>query len=148
MLARINDNWGLFNPWRTVNDLQKEFFGLFDEFNEGLSRYRATYPKMTMDDGEKEIKVSYSLPGYDLDSIDVEVVSDFLTVRAERKEPDLKDDEKYLHRERSFSKFEESVKLPAKVKSASVKAKYTDGVLEITLPKEEAEKPHSIKIAQ
>ncbi|MFA7231105.1 MAG: Hsp20/alpha crystallin family protein [Victivallaceae bacterium] len=148
MLARINDNWGLLTPWRNVNDLQKEFWGLFDNFNAGLSRYRANYPKITVDDQEKDVIVKMSLPGYDASKLDVEVVSDFLTVRGERIEPALEKDEKYIHRERSFGAFEETIKLPSKVKSAKTKASYTNGMLEIVLPKEELEKPRSIKVIQ
>jgi len=147
MLARLNDNWSLLNPWRTVNGLQKELLGLFDDFNENLNRYRAGYPQMTVEDGEKELTVKMSLPGYDSKDMDIEVVSDFLTIRAERKSPELKQDEKFLHRERSFGKIEESIKLPSKVKSGKVNAKYINGVLAITLPKEEAEKPHVVKIS-
>ena len=146
MLARLNDNWSLLNPWRTVNGLQKELLGLFDDFNENLNRYRAGYPQMTIEDGEKDLIVRMSLPGYESNDMDLEVVSDFLTIRAERIRPELKKDEKFLHRERSFGKIEESIKLPSKVKSGKVNAKYVDGVLVITLPKEDVEKPHIVKI--
>ncbi|MCP3968004.1 MAG: Hsp20/alpha crystallin family protein [Lentisphaerae bacterium] len=148
MLAKLNDNWGLFNPWRTMSDLHKEFLNLFDEFGEGLSRYRANYPRMTLTDGEKDIRVQFAMPGYDKHSLEVEVLSDFLNVRADRKEPKLEKDEKYLHRERSFGKFEESIKLPAKVKAGNAKAKFSNGILEIKLPKQDAEKPLSIKVAE
>jgi len=146
MLARLNDNWSLLNPWRTVNGLQKELLGLFDDFNENLNRYRAGYPQMLIEDTEKELIVRMSLPGYESQDMDIEVVSDFLTVRAQRISPALKKDEKFLHRERSFGKIEESIKLPAKVKSGKVNAKYADGVLVITMPKEDVEKPHIVKI--
>lgn len=146
MLARLHDNWSLLSPWRTVNGLQKELLGLFDDFSENLNRYRAGYPQMIVVDGEKELTAQVSLPGYEAKEMDIEVVSDFLTIRAERKAPELNSDEKFLHRERSFGKLEESIKLPAKVKSAKVTAKYNDGVLTIVLPKEEAEKPRAVKV--
>jgi HSP20 family protein len=147
MLARLNDNWSLLNPWRGINGIQKELLGLFDDFNENLSRYRAGYPQIIMEDSEKELTVKMALPGYVAKDMDIEVVSDFLTVRAERICPELKSNEKFLHRERAFGKVEESIKLPVKVKSAKVSANYVNGILSITLPKDEAEKPRSIKIA-
>lgn len=148
MLAKLNDSWGLFNPWRTVSDLHKEFWNLFDEFGEGLNRYRAHYPRMTITDKDKEITVEFGLPDYEKSSLEVEVLNDFLCVRAERKEPVLKAEQKYLHRERSFGKFEESIKLPAKVKSSGSQAKFANGVLQITMPKQDAEKPLAIKVAE
>lgn len=146
MLARFNDNWSLMNPLRGINGIQKELLGLFDDFNDNLNRYRAGYPQMMMEDSDKELTVKMSLPGYAAKEMDIEVVSDFLTVRAERECPELKSDEKVLHHERAFGKFEESIKLPVKVKSAKVTANYANGILTITLPKEEVEKPRSIKV--
>lgn len=148
MLARRNDNWGLFHPWRTVNDLQKEFFGLFDELSEGINSFRANYPKVVLDEKEKEIIVKMALPGYDKDKVEIEVISNFLIIRGERLAPELKEGEKMLHSERSFGKFEESIKLPVKVKSPKVSAKFVDGVLTITMPKQEAEKSKIIKITE
>jgi HSP20 family protein len=148
MLARKNDNWGLFHPWRTVNDLHKEFVSLFDELSEGFNRFRASYPKINLHEGDKDIVVQMALPGYSADSIDIEVVSNFLMVRAERTQPKLGKGERMLHQERSFGKVEESIKLPAKVKSPRVKAKLADGVLTITMPKMEAEKVQKIQIGK
>lgn len=148
MLAKRNDNWGLFRPWRTVNDLHREFISLFDELSEGFNRFRANYPKMTLHEGDREIVVYVALPGYCLENIEVEVVSDFLVVRAERCQPELKKGERILHQERTFGKFEESVKLPVKVKNTKVKAKYADGILTVTMPKMEAEKAQKVQITQ
>ncbi len=148
MLAKRNENWGLFHPWRTMNDLHKEFFSLFDELSEGFNRFRASYPKLNLKDAEKEIIIQMALPGYSAEKIEIEVVSNFLLVRAERDWPELGEGERYLHQERSSGKFEESIKLPAKVKSSKVKAKFTDGVLTITMPKLEAEKAQTIKITK
>lgn len=146
MLAKRNEGWGLFNPWRTVNDLHKEFLGLFDDLSEGLNRFRANYPKINLTEGKKEIVIQLALPGYCQDKVDIEVVSNFLRVRAERCQPELAKGERYLHQERSFGRLEESVKLSTKIKSSKVKAKFIDGILTITMPKQEAEKAQIIKI--
>jgi HSP20 family protein len=146
MLTKLNDNWGLLHPWRPAGGLQKELFNLFEDFNTNVNRYRADYPRLSLEDKREEIVVKISLPGYSAKNIEVEVVSDFLTIRAERTLPELKQDEKFLHQERSFGKVEESVRLPGKVKTAKVNAKFVNGILEITLPKEEIEKPRTIKV--
>ncbi|MDD5728218.1 MAG: Hsp20/alpha crystallin family protein [Victivallales bacterium] len=146
MLAKRNENWGLFQPWRTMGDLHKEFLGLFDELSEGFNKFRANYPKINLEENDKEIVIRMALPGYAADKIDIEVVSNFLVVRGERTAPELEKGERYIHQERSFGSFEESVKLPAKVKSSKVKAKFTNGVLTVTMPKMEAEKAQVVKI--
>ena len=134
MLAKRNDSWGLFNPWRTVNDLHKEFLGLFDEFSEGLNKFRANYPKIILTEGKKEIVIQMALPGYNHEKVDIEVISNFLRISAERCQPELAKGERFLHQERSFGQLEESIKLSSKIKSAEVKAKFTDGMLTITMP--------------
>ena len=48
-----------------------------------------------------------------------------------------------FRRERSFDSYEETVRLPVKVKGAETKAKCADGVLTVTLPREDAVKPAS-----
>ena len=148
MLAKRNDSWGLFNPWRTVNDLHKEFLGLFDDLNEGLNRFRANYPKVNLTERKKEIIIQLALPGYCQKDIDIEVVSNFLRVRAERFQPVIAEGERFLHQERSFGKLEESIKLSAKVNSSKVKAKFIDGILTIIMPKQETEKAKIIKITK
>lgn len=146
MLAKLNDNWGLLHPWRTVNGLQKELSSLFEDFTENINRYRADFPRLSIEDKDNQVIVKVSLPGYVAKEINLEVVSDFLTIRAERTVPALKEGEKHLHQERTFGKFEESIRLPGKVKTAKVTAKYTHGILEVVLPKEETEKPRAIKV--
>ena len=148
MLAKRNENWGLFHPWRTMNDLQKEFLGLFDELSDGFSRFRASYPKINLQEEDKELIVQMALPGYCSDKLEIEVVSNFLVVRAERCLPELQEGERYLHQERSTGRIEESLKLPVKVKSSKVKAKFKDGILTITMPKLEMEKVQTIKISK
>jgi HSP20 family protein len=148
MLAKRNENWGLFQPWRTMGDLHREFLGLFDELSEGFNKFRANYPKINLEDKEKELVVKMALPGYDPDKLDIEVVSNFLVIRGERPAPELAEGERYIHQERSFGSFEESIKLPAKVKSSKVKAKFTDGVLTLNMPKMDVEKAQVVKITQ
>ena len=148
MLAKRNDNWGLFQPWRTMGNLHKEFLGLFDELSEGLNKFRSSYPKINLEDKDKEIIIKMALPGYCTEKMEIEVVSNFLMIRGERCRPELEEGERFLHQERSFGKFEESIKLPAKVKSSKVKAKFTDGVLTISMPKLETEKIQTIKITK
>ena len=54
----------------------------------------------------------------------------------------------YLRRERSYEEYEESVKLPVRVKGGETKAEYVDGVLTVTLPREEEAQPrtHVVKV--
>ena len=145
-IKKINDNWNLFNPWQTVNDLHKEFSTIFDTVNDNIQRYRTGYPRFSLDESSDEITVKVFLPGYQLEDIDVQVVSDFLTIAARRELEEISGDEKVIHKERASGSFEETFNLPAKVKCDEVNAKYVNGILCITLPKLAEEKATSIKI--
>lgn len=147
MLARLNDNWGILNsPWKALNELQKEFYGVLNGVNEGFYRLSTGFPKMILDESDKDISVKVFLPGYSSENIDVEVVSDFLTVRASRETPELPEGDSFMHRERSFGSFEETIKLPSLVQSNKVTAEAKDGILTIVLPKQKSEGPRLIKV--
>jgi HSP20 family protein len=85
-----------------------------------------------------EDKDAYSvraeLPGIARDAINVEMVDGYLTISATRKEG-----------EESFS-LSRSVSIPDAVQADKVAATYQDGVLTVTLPKQEQAKPRKIAI--
>jgi HSP20 family protein len=85
-----------------------------------------------------EDKDSYSvraeLPGISREAINVEMVDDYLTINATRKEG-----------EESFN-FSRSVSIPDLVQADKVAASYENGVLTVTLPKQEQAKPRKIAI--
>jgi HSP20 family protein len=85
---------------------------------------------------DDSVVVSMDVPGVDKKDLEISVTEDELWVSALRKTEKEADEKGYHKRERSCAKFERMVKLPAAVKSEEAKARLTDGVLEITLPKE------------
>lgn len=80
----------------------------------------------------------FELPGFQRDDVKVTVENDVLTVEATRKERD--GDE-----ERS-STFRRSMSVPDSVDGQNVSARLEDGLLAVTLPKGEAEKPRQIEV--
>lgn len=68
--------------------------------------------------------------------VEISISEDELSVTAEKKaEAELKEKDFYK-RERTYRRFERSVRLPVGVKAEGAKAKLSDGVLEVTIPKE------------
>jgi HSP20 family protein len=78
--------------------------------------------------------VRAELPGISRDSINVEMVDGYLTISASRKEG-----------EESFS-VNRSVSIPEAVQSDKVTAVHENGILTVTLPKQEKAKPRKIAI--
>lgn len=84
-------------------------------------------------------------PGRD---VEITVEDDVLTISAERKEEETKEEKDYTRRELRYGSFRRSLPLPAGTKEDAIEATYKDGVLEIRLPVPGAgeEKPSARKI--
>jgi len=105
---------------------------------------------MTMKISDAEVRLQLPCAGCKKENISIEVVNDFVTVRVDQEKCCGEDEKKhrYIIRERCFTSFEESIKIPVAVVGPEAKAEYTDGVLTITIPRESARKPaaHSVKV--
>ena len=150
MMTRWNANDGLLpTALGGLNDLFRSVFDQVAEFGPEWMSDRIGGKLLDLDVGDKEVSVTLPLPGCNGDEIEVEMLGDILTIRAERCEEKKDDKDKhYLRRERSTMAYEESVKLPVRVIGDEAKAKYENGVLTVTLPREEkaADKAHTVKV--
>ncbi|MGH8707272.1 MAG: Hsp20/alpha crystallin family protein [Burkholderiales bacterium] len=101
----------------------------------------AVAPRMKVDVAEKNgaYLVSAEVPGVKKEDIHVSVDGAQVTLEAEVKmEREAGKDERVLHVERVYGKTTRSFTLPQELDESKVEAKYSDGVLELTLPKKAA----------
>jgi HSP20 family protein len=92
------------------------------------------------------IVLKAELPGITVQDISVEVKDNTLTLKGEKKfEKEVKE-ENYHRVERSYGSFQRAFTLPGTIHQEKVKAKFKDGILEITLPKVEEAKPKQVKV--
>ena len=126
-------------------ELVKSVFNYFPGFRSDLVFGGHINSKLEVEVKDKNVEVKFPCPGRCKDDFEIEVVGDFLTVKAVKCCKNAEDEEikHYVIRERVCETYEESVKLPVAVKGAETKAKYVHGVLEITIPRIEEEKPHT-----
>ena len=96
-------------------------------------------------DDEKAV-VEAELPGVDPKDVDISVRGRKLTITGERKAEELNEEERYHYKERWHGKFQRSFDLPYEVDSEKVEAVYKDGILTVTLPRAEADKPRKIEV--
>jgi HSP20 family protein len=78
--------------------------------------------------------------------VDVSVVGDTLTISGAREAAALKGGESYHRQERSHGRFTRSLQLPFHVEAGKVEAKYDKGILRVTLPRAEADKPKKVAV--
>jgi len=118
----------------------------FEDWDLDLPTETVNFPKIDIWEDEEKYVVEAELPGFDKKDIEVNITDDILTIKATRKKEEEKKDKNYYYAERSYGEFVRSVRLPSEVDKKSIKAKYNNGVLELTLPKTKEAKEKTTKI--
>jgi len=147
ILRRPFEQSGFVSPWREMERLQQEVNRLFsDTFSTSDVRPAPSYPAMNIWTNAEGAVITAELPGVDPEEIDISVVGDVLTLSGSRQSDELKEGEKYHRRERSYGQFRRTFQLPFNVEADKVEAIFEKGVLHLSLPRAEAEKPKKIAV--
>lgn len=103
--------------------------------------------KIDVKEQENSYLVHAEIPGVKKEDINVAIDGAVVSITAERREEkDVKEGERVLRSERYFGKVSRSFQLAQEIDEAGVVAKYTDGVLELTMPKKAAAQARRITI--
>jgi len=97
-------------------------------------------------DKDESVVIKADLPGIKKKDIHVDLKGRVLTLSGERSEEKEANGEGYYRKERAHGKFVRSFNLSSDVLPDKINATYSDGVLHITIPKTEANKPKQIAI--
>lgn len=110
---------------------------------------RGWFPLVDVVEQDHAFVATADLPGLKKEDIDISLEDGVLTISGERKfEHETKDDGKNFKRlERAYGRFSRSFTLPQGVDPQKVEAVFADGVLRLTLPKNEVVKPRKISIS-
>ena len=95
---------------------------------------------------EDDLIVRASLPGVDPDDIQVTLEDGLLTIEGETGSETEEQKGDYLLRERRFGRFHRALRLPSSVDADGAEPSYANGVLTITVPKQEAKKARRLAI--
>ena len=146
-LTSRNNNQGIrtYNPFHEMEELERAFFSNpFGSFwgNTSLAEFKTD----VTDEGDHYL-LEADLPGFEKKDITLDIQGNTLTVHAERhsrvEEKDQKD--KVIRMERSYGSYTRSFDVSG-VDADQIKAKYTDGVLSLTLPKLERSLPQGRRL--
>ena len=147
MTTLVRWNTGRWAPIREVAVMQNELSRLMNGlFESNAQPTQSWVPTLDAWETESALVFAFDLPGIRQDAISVEVEDGTLTVSAERSRSAEVKDEHFHRVERRYGTFMRSVGLPQGVAEGSIKASYTDGVLEIHVPKPAQPKPRKIEI--
>jgi HSP20 family protein len=123
---------------------------LFDPFSDSLEELvrRAFKPmrwegeaqplqiKLDVEEDDKSYKVKAEIPGVKKEDINVQIDGNRVSISAESKrEKEVKDNGKTIRSERYYGSLHRSFSLAQDVDQGKANATYTDGILELTLPK-------------
>lgn len=103
-------------------------------------------PALDLEESPEEYTVRAALPGFRPEDVDVSVLGDTLTIRAERQEEQERQDRNYLLREHRAGAVSRTITLPGLVDVDKVQARHEHGELILTLPKSAESKPRRIPI--
>ena len=92
---------------------------------------------------DKTIFLEAELPGVSEKDVDITVHEGVLTIKAVRQDAEGRE---YLHKGRSFGRFEQAITLPEQVDSEKVEASLVSGVLRIELPKVPQVQPRKVAL--
>lgn len=114
---------------------------IFNDFfdTDWMVKANATAPSINVIESDKSYTVEVAAPGMTKDDFNIHLaenneLSISMEKKSENKEED-KENKKYLRREFSYTKFQQSLILPDDVEKEKISAQVHDGVLSIELPK-------------
>jgi HSP20 family protein len=138
-----------WDPFADLRLMQHDMDRLFDRFLGGEVRGERSslwIPSVESFTREGKLVFKAELPGVDPKDLDVTISERELVIKGERKSEKNEKEENYAFREMVYGSFERRFALPEGVKTDELKAKFTNGILEITMPAPAIEKAKKIEI--
>lgn len=126
-----------YNPSEFV---PTSFSNLVDRFfNDSMARSGGSsfIPKVDIVENNDSYEIHFAVPGLTKDDFKIELHDSHLTVSGERKFNNEKKDKNYHFIETQYGSFSRSFNLPENVDGTKINAKYNNGILELTIPKDE-----------
>jgi HSP20 family protein len=139
------------NPFRDLLALSDRLSRLAEDStmslaNEGDFLTGSWSPAVDIFETDNAIVLKAELPGMTEKDIDLTVDRNLLTIKGERQFENEVNKDNYHRVERAYGSFMRSFQLPATVDTTKVQAEQKNGILTVTLPKKEEEKPKKINI--
>ncbi len=150
----------MFTRWNLSDDmdlLQREINQIFSGFTNPENRFRRLaflpgsgarqYPLTNMGEDKDNYYLEAIAPGIDPEKLNISITGAVLTLSGEkmRISENIKP-EAYHRSERAAGRFIRTIELPSNVKRDTINAEYKNGVLYLTLPKVEEDKPKEIQV--
>lgn len=131
---------GLFP--RRFSDIMDDFF------NDVVSTNRDSFiPGVDISETDDQFLITAELPGMKKEDININIENRRLTISGERRFENKEDGQTYHRVETRYGSFSRSLMLPESVDEESIKARYENGLLNITVSKAEDKVKRQVEIS-
>ena len=114
---------------------------LFDDtFFPAVQSSSNSVPAVNIKVDEKNYHLELAVPGMDKKDLKIDINEDVLTISSESKDENEEDRDGYKRKEFSYSSFARTFYIPENINRDKIEAGYKDGILTVSLPKQEEEK--------
>ena len=139
-----------YSPWQEMNSLQRQLNRIFDEVVTPASVAEfgnfSQVPAAELTETKEALILKLELPGIKTANLNIEATAKSISISGERKSEVKAESEEKTRSEFRYGSFKRVISLPVRIENTEVKADYKDGILQLTLPKAEAEKNKVVKV--
>lgn len=140
-MSPASRRFDLFHIQRMPPDFARLFGGM--PFHQAVE-----FPPVNLWTSPNGAIVALEVPGIASDDLDITIHRDTITVRGNRQSEPVGDHGVVLRQERENGPFARTIVLPFRVDVDKASANFERGVVTLTLPRPEDDKPHQIKVAR
>ena len=120
-----------------------------NRMSSGLRFYTAPeFPMLNLWTSPDGAILAAEVPGIAPESLDITIRRDTVTVRGTRPEQPAEEGAAWIRHERMHGAFARTITLPFPVDPDESSAKFERGIVILTLPRPESDKPHRIKVTR
>jgi HSP20 family protein len=135
-------------PLSDFDQVRREMLRLFDSVAGEPAAAGATgvFPPLNVTQDQENVYVRAEIPGINADQLSISALRNRVSLAGKREIQLEQGKGSYHRRERAEGTFSRTLSLPVEIDPERVDARYTNGILNLTLPKAEGAKPRQIAV--
>lgn len=137
--------WSIFDELDSLQSGVNELLSVRESSRLG-QRSQLAYPPLNVWSSEEGLVIDAEIPGVDPAGVEVSVKGDELSLSGKVNAQEAEDGEVIHRRERPAGEFVRTLQLPFRADVGAVKATCKNGILRLTVPRSEEEKPRKIAV--
>lgn len=135
----------VYSPFNSLSRFHRDWSRVLDHWGDLPIQTSRWIPDVDIHEDDNNYVVAMDLPGVDAEQVDITLENDVLTISGERLSVE-KDKGIFKRHERVSGRFTRKFTLPEGASNQDITAKVDNGVLEVTIPKQEKARPLSITV--